>query len=88
MHNKTSWSVKRLAFLSLIWLTGCTSPMALKTDYMSFSRALADANNKQLLLNMARLANHDPCQLLQLELKVQFPGSIYAGSGCFPSICE
>lgn len=55
------------ALFALVLLTGCIGPTsALQNGYVDFDRAYADASNKQLLLNLARLANDDPVQFIQL----------------------
>jgi hypothetical protein len=56
--------------LVLIWLTGCSftgpGPRTLKNNWDDYDGAYGDANNRQLLLNLARLANDDPVNFLQL----------------------
>ena len=58
---------KWFALFGLVLLTGCIGPdKALQNGYVDFDKAYADASNKQLLLNLARLANDDPVQFIQL----------------------
>ena len=56
--------------LVLICLTGCSftgpGPRTLKNNWDDYDGAYGDANNRQLLLNLARLANDDPVNFLQL----------------------
>lgn len=55
------------ALFILTWLCGCASrPSTESMDYVAFDRAYADQSNQQLLLNLARLANNDPVNFLQL----------------------
>jgi len=65
--------------LTLIMLAGCVSPKALKHDYADYSEVYAQANDQQLLLNLARMANDAPLSFIQLgsfSSQYQFSGSI------------
>lgn len=55
-----------LAFFAIIPLCGCLGPKVLKDDYVDFAENYAKVNNEQLLLNLARLANDDPVNFIQL----------------------
>lgn len=61
-----------LFLVPLLYLTGCISHMALKKDQVEYARDFASASDKELLLNLARLANDDPVYFMQL-------GSISSG---------
>ena len=55
--------------LVLIWLAGCSTgpgPRTLRNNWVDYDSAYGDANNRQLLLNLARLANGEPVNFLQL----------------------
>lgn len=56
---------KWLRLLPLLVLCGCSN-IRLEKDFSSYPRAYAKASDEQLLLNLARLANHEPVYFLQL----------------------
>lgn len=66
MQTFIRFSKQWLPLILLIWLVGCVNTATLKPDYTRFGEAYADASNTQLLLNLARLANDDPVNFLQL----------------------
>jgi hypothetical protein len=55
-----------VSLLGIGWLCGCASPVALRHDFDDFSEVCADVNNRQLVLNLARLSQNDPVYFLQL----------------------
>jgi hypothetical protein len=63
------------AFLALavaLLLTGCGSARY-RSDYNGFNAAYADSSNRQMLLNLARLDQHDPTYFLQFgQISVQY----------------
>jgi hypothetical protein len=66
-----------LFFLSVA-LTGCGSARY-EADYNGFNSAYADSSNRQMLLNLARLDQHDPTYFLQfgqISVQYSFTGSI------------
>ena len=78
--------IKYFSFFLLVFLAGCMSPShpVLGSDYLKYSETYADANNQQLLLNLARLANDDPVNFIQLgSFSSQYGFS--AGLGFTPS---
>jgi len=53
-------------------LSGCGG-MRYRADYNSFNAAYADSSNRQMLLNLARLDQHDPTYFLQFgQISVQY----------------
>jgi hypothetical protein len=53
-------------------LAGCGG-MRYRADYNSFNAAYADSSNRQMLLNLARLDQHDPTYFLQFgQISVQY----------------
>jgi len=53
-------------------LTGCGAARY-RTDYNGFNAAYADSSNRQMLLNLARLDQHDPAYFLQFgQISVQY----------------
>jgi hypothetical protein len=67
MQKHINFYAQWTAFFILVWLCGCASrPSTKSMDYAAFDRAYAEQSNEQLLLNLARLANDDPVNFLQL----------------------
>ena len=63
-------------------LAGCAGPQTLRTSYTAYSEAFANANNTQLLLNLARLHNGHPPYFLQLgavSARFNFNGGFSGG---------
>jgi hypothetical protein len=55
-----------------LFLSGCGG-MRYRADYNSFNAAYADSSNRQMLLNLARLDQHDPTYFLQFgQISVQY----------------
>lgn len=48
-----------------VWLCGCAA-RRLRVDYTSFEGAYADTSNQEVLLNLARLNQHDPTYFFKL----------------------
>src|ERR1700683_185278 len=60
------------SFLLVLALSGCGG-MRYRADYNSFNAAYADSSNRQMLLNLARLDQHDPTYFLQFgQISVQY----------------
>jgi len=62
------WAARLLgAFLvaSLGVLSAC-APKRLKSDFTGFEQVYAETSNREVLLNLARLANHDPTYFFKL----------------------
>ena len=57
---------KWILIFSIAGLTGCASYQALRGDFTNYSEIYGDESNKQLLLNLARLANEAPVYYIQL----------------------
>ena len=58
--------------LSAFLLTGCGAAHY-RSDYTGFNSAYADSSNRQMLLNLARLDQHDPAYFLQFgQISVQY----------------
>jgi hypothetical protein len=51
--------------LALLGLCGC-GPKRIRADYRNYEAAYASTSNKELLLNLARLENHDPAYFFKL----------------------
>jgi len=51
--------------LSLLATSGC-AVHRVRTDYVGFEKAFADTSNRELLLNLARLQNHDPTYFFKM----------------------
>jgi hypothetical protein len=61
-----------------LFLSGCGSAVY-RSDYNGFNAAYADSSNRQMLLNLARLDQHDPTYFLQfgqISVQYNFTGSI------------
>lgn len=56
---------KWILTLSLVGFCGCANE-TLHSDFTNYSAIYGDESNKQLLLNLARLANEDPVYYIQL----------------------
>jgi hypothetical protein len=54
-----------LVGLSSVILCGC-APRRLTVDFAGFERAYAETSNRELLLNLARLQNHEPTYFFKL----------------------
>ena len=55
-----------------LFLSGCGSTRY-RADYNGFNAAYADSSNRQMLLNLARLDQHDPTYFLQFgQISVQY----------------
>ncbi len=74
----------RLFFFGVVCLAllpGCGG-MRYESDYKGFNAAYADSSNRQMLLNLARLDQHDPTYFLQfgqISVQYNFSGSINGG---------
>jgi hypothetical protein len=66
MRERTKINGKWALVLMCVWIAGCAGHQALKSDLTEYDEAYGDANNIQMLLNLARLANNDPVQFLQI----------------------
>jgi hypothetical protein len=53
------------AVLLVIAVSGCAVRRA-RVDYVGFEKAYADTSNRELLLNLARLQNHDPTYFFKM----------------------
>jgi len=60
-----AWRALLLLSVSLIVLTGC-GPKRLKSDFIGFEKAYAETSNREVLLNLARLQNHDTTYFFKL----------------------
>jgi hypothetical protein len=56
------------AILVAVMLAGCAGSGALHKSFGDYNAALADINNRQLLMNLARMANIHPAHFLQIGL--------------------
>jgi hypothetical protein len=54
-----------LVGLAFLWLSGCAA-RRMKTDFKDFESAYAETSNREVLLNLARLENHDPTYFFKL----------------------
>src|SRR5579863_3121603 len=84
MFGKPKVLVKWISSLTLLCLSGCVNHSALRSDQIGYAKAYADSNNKQLLLNLARLANNDPVYFMQLG-SISSAYTFTAGAGFTPS---
>src|SRR5579875_3133186 len=57
--------VVSLVLVCVLGLAGC-AVRRVKVDYVGFERAFAETSNHELLLNLARLQNHDPTYFFKL----------------------
>ncbi len=53
------------AGLILLGLSGCAATR-MKTDFAGYEGAYAESSNREMLLNLARLSNHDPTFFFKL----------------------
>lgn len=51
---------------ALVWLSGCAAAARLRSDYSNYESAYADTSNREVLLNLARLDQHDPTFFFKL----------------------
>jgi hypothetical protein len=51
--------------LALLVLCGC-GPKRIRADFRNYEAAYAESSNRQLLLNLARLKNHDPAYFFKM----------------------
>jgi len=54
-----------VVLLSLLAASGC-AVRRVRSDFTGFEKAFADTSNRELLLNLARLQNHDPTYFFKL----------------------
>ena len=66
----------------LVTLTGC-GPKRMKADFIGFEKAYAETSNREVLLNLARLQNHDTTYFFKLgQISSSYTmGASLAGSG-------
>ena len=82
-HEKSTFSQNKfygVAFGLIILFSGCVGT-PLKKSYSDYSEVYADAVNRQLLLNLARLSHDEPpyfVQLGQINAQFNFNGSATA----------
>lgn len=72
-----------VSLISVIVLTGCSSRM-LRNSFEDYDDAYAEAENHQMLLNLARLSEHHPSYFFQLgniNALYEFTGSVSAAGG-------
>lgn len=55
-----------LAGFAFLGLSGCAAAKRLRTDYTGYEGAFADTSNREMLLNLARLNQHDPTYFFKL----------------------
>ena len=83
MKAITQWvsrPVRIAMVLPVLLFSGCVSHVALRSDYDDYSRVYADASNRQLLLNLARLSQDDPAYFIQLaSISSQYQFTTSAG---------
>jgi len=80
--RNTRWSVI-VSLLSVLVVARCTSQV-LRNSFEDYDEAYAEAENHQMLLNLARLAEHHPSYFFQLgniNALYEFTGSVSAGGG-------
>jgi hypothetical protein len=64
--TRRSFAVVTLAVsLAMLTLTGC-GPKRLRSDFTSFEKAFATTSNREVLLNLVRLQEHDPTYFFKL----------------------
>jgi len=84
MRRRSNLAAAGVTLFATIWLAGCYTPKVLKSDYREFADTYGDASNQQMLLNLARLANHEPVYFLQLgSFSSQY--TFTSGAGFTPS---
>jgi hypothetical protein len=67
-----AWVPSLLFSLVALLLTGCGAAHY-RSDYNGFNTAFADSSNKQMLMNLARLDQHDPAYFLSFgQISVQY----------------
>ena len=66
IHERQTIVTKCLSSLALILFVGCASHTALQSDYAGYSEVYGDANNQQMLLNLAREEHEEPIYFIQL----------------------
>lgn len=67
-HRRARKKISLLPALVLVLclgLPGCAA-QRMKADYVGFERAYAETSNREVLLNLARLGNHDPTYFFKL----------------------
>jgi len=83
MKAITQWvsrPVRIAMVLPVLLFSGCVSHVALKSDFGDYSESYGQANNRQLLLNIARLSQDDPVAFIQLaSISSQYQFSTSAG---------
>jgi hypothetical protein len=78
MKPKLFTAQRVFLILATVALSGCGSARY-EADYNGFNSAYADSSNRQMLLNLARLDQHDPTYFLQfgqISVQYNFTGSI------------
>jgi hypothetical protein len=55
-----------VAAFALLGLFGCAAAKRLRTDYTGYESAFADTSNHEMLLNLARLNQHDPTYFFKM----------------------
>src|ERR1039458_5169207 len=63
------WKLHSLLFaagFAFLELSGCAAAKRLRTDYTGYESAFADTSNREMLLNLARLNQHDPTYFFKM----------------------
>jgi len=64
-HEARIYALFLLVVLAFLSLSGCAA-RRMKTDFKDFESAYAETSNREVLLNLARLENHDPTYFFKL----------------------
>jgi hypothetical protein len=71
-----------VALLGLLSLPGCANRIALRQSFNDYGQVYADTQNHQMLLNLARLHDHEPAyffQLTQISSSYTFTSTLSLG---------
>ena len=63
--HKSIWAFALVSIPAFLTLTGCAA-RHMKSDFTGFESAYAETSNHEVLLNLARLENHDPTYFFKL----------------------
>ena len=64
-RRKALFPLAAIVIFTLPLLSGC-AVRRVRSDYNGFEKAFADTSNRELLLNLARLQNHDPTYFFKM----------------------
>jgi hypothetical protein len=87
MRRTTNIRAAWVLVVASICLAGCIAPRALKSDFGEYGKGYAESGDRQLLFNLARLANNDSVSFMQL-VSISAEHQMTAGLGYNQSVAH